>query len=214
MHRFRPRLTYSNVMATLGVFLGLGGTAWAVAANSVGTEQLKNGAVTNPKLAANSVGTGKVIDGSLLADDLRPGVVPRHAYVKADPPVYPADGFSTVDTLYEKGPLKLLAACTHHPHNSQEGPQLSILLDTTVKATFTGPQDKLAPNGAGRTGTTVQVPAGSHTQPILAATPATTEFYWYGGAPISVISDTTSIDGVISYGVNGYHVCEASFFGA
>jgi hypothetical protein len=76
LSRLRQRLTYANVMATIGVFLGLGGTAWAVAANSVGTAQLKNGAVTNPKLAANSIGTGKVIDGSLLKQDFKAGQVP------------------------------------------------------------------------------------------------------------------------------------------
>jgi hypothetical protein len=44
---FRPRLTYANVMATLGVFLGLGGGAYAVsttlARNSVGSAQLRKG---------------------------------------------------------------------------------------------------------------------------------------------------------------------------
>jgi hypothetical protein len=54
----------------LALFIALGGSAYAVAANSVGTAQLKNGAVTNPKLAPESVGSGKVIDGSLAWDDL------------------------------------------------------------------------------------------------------------------------------------------------
>jgi hypothetical protein len=74
--RFRPRITYANVVSTLCLFILLGGTAWAVAANSVGTAQLKDKAVTNPKLAANSVGTGKVIDGSLLKQDFKPGELP------------------------------------------------------------------------------------------------------------------------------------------
>ena len=60
MHRYRPRLTYANVMATLGVFLSLGGTAWAVAANSVGTKNLKDGAVTKPKIASGAVTGTKV----------------------------------------------------------------------------------------------------------------------------------------------------------
>ena len=84
LNRLRQRLTYANVMATLGVFLGLGGTAWAVAANSVGTAQLKNGAVTNPKLAANSVGTRKVFDNSLTGSDINEstlGTTPNSARV-------------------------------------------------------------------------------------------------------------------------------------
>lgn len=75
--RLRPRLTYANVMASIAVFLALGGTAYAVAANSVGAKQLKNGAVTKPKLASNAVGAGKVIDGSLLKKDFKPGQLPQ-----------------------------------------------------------------------------------------------------------------------------------------
>jgi hypothetical protein len=69
LSKLRPRSVY-DVAAALSLFIALGGTAYAVAANSVGTAQLKNGAVTNPKLAANSVGNGKVIDGSLAPEDL------------------------------------------------------------------------------------------------------------------------------------------------
>jgi hypothetical protein len=42
------RLTYANVMATIAVFMALGGTSFAlsaIAANSVGSKQLKNGRV-------------------------------------------------------------------------------------------------------------------------------------------------------------------------
>ncbi|MBS1861108.1 MAG: hypothetical protein JSS68_05285, partial [Actinobacteria bacterium] len=48
MDRFRPRLTYANVVSTICLFLLLGGAAWAASSlprNSVGTRQLKNGAV-------------------------------------------------------------------------------------------------------------------------------------------------------------------------
>lgn len=71
MRRFRPRLTYANVVSTLCLFILLGGTAWAVAANSVGTAQLKNGAVTKPKLAADSVDGSKVADKSLTDADIK-----------------------------------------------------------------------------------------------------------------------------------------------
>lgn len=72
LRKLRPRSVY-DVLAALSFFLLLGGTAWAVAANSVGTVQLKNRAVTNPKLASNAVGTGKVVDHSLLAKDFKAG---------------------------------------------------------------------------------------------------------------------------------------------
>ncbi len=44
----RPRLTYANVCATLALFSALGGGAFAATrlpANSVGTRQLKKGAM-------------------------------------------------------------------------------------------------------------------------------------------------------------------------
>jgi hypothetical protein len=50
----RRRLTYSNVVATLALFVALGGASYAavtLAPNSVGTAQLRSGAVTGSKLA-------------------------------------------------------------------------------------------------------------------------------------------------------------------
>jgi Collagen triple helix repeat (20 copies) len=49
----RPRLTYANVIATIALFLALGGSAWAATnlpKNSVGPAQLKKGAVTPTKI--------------------------------------------------------------------------------------------------------------------------------------------------------------------
>lgn len=63
MKRLRGRLTYANVMATVAVFIALGGSAYAATQlkkNSVGTKQLKNSAVTGTK----------VKDGSLSAVDI------------------------------------------------------------------------------------------------------------------------------------------------
>jgi hypothetical protein len=53
--KFARRLTYANVVATLALFIALGGGAVAatkLGKNSVGTRQLKNGAVTEEKIAA------------------------------------------------------------------------------------------------------------------------------------------------------------------
>jgi hypothetical protein len=61
----RPRLTYANVMSTITVFIALGGTSWAVAANSVGNRQLK----------ANAVTSAKVRNGTLTKKDLSPGAL-------------------------------------------------------------------------------------------------------------------------------------------
>jgi hypothetical protein len=51
----RRKLTYANVVATLALFVALGGASYAafkLPKNSVGTKQLKNGAVTQPKISA------------------------------------------------------------------------------------------------------------------------------------------------------------------
>src|SRR5689334_21292772 len=56
VHRFRPKLTFTNVASVLALFIALGGMSYAAThlkKNSVGTKQLKNGAVTEPKLSAD-----------------------------------------------------------------------------------------------------------------------------------------------------------------
>ncbi len=67
--KVRPKLTYSNVMATIAVFGVLaGGTALAaekitakqIANGAIKSKKLKNGAVTTPKLADLAVTTAKL----------------------------------------------------------------------------------------------------------------------------------------------------------
>jgi hypothetical protein len=63
-------------VSMIALFVALGGSAYAACSlpsNSVGTKQLKNGAVTRKKLANNAVTSGQVKDGSLLAKDLQRG---------------------------------------------------------------------------------------------------------------------------------------------
>jgi hypothetical protein len=70
--KLRLGLTYANVIATLALFLALGGGAYAafkLPKNSVGSKQLK----------ANAVNSAKVADGSLLAGDFRAGQLPAGA---------------------------------------------------------------------------------------------------------------------------------------
>lgn len=58
MKRLRPELTYANVVSTICLFLLLGGGAAFAASqlgkNSVGTKQLRNGAVTYEKIAKSA----------------------------------------------------------------------------------------------------------------------------------------------------------------
>lgn len=60
MSRFLGRLTYANVIATLALFVALGGASYAATqlpSNSVGTKQIKKGAVTPAKLSQASKST-------------------------------------------------------------------------------------------------------------------------------------------------------------
>lgn len=67
LRRIRSRLSYANIVATMALFIALGGVSYAAVtlpANSVGTKQIKSGAVTG----------AKVKDRSLTAADFRGSV--------------------------------------------------------------------------------------------------------------------------------------------
>jgi hypothetical protein len=85
--RIRSKLTYSNVISSIALFAALTGVAVAagVPKNSVGTNQLKNGAVstkklhreavTNHKLSAGAITQGKVAGGAITNSKLANGAV-------------------------------------------------------------------------------------------------------------------------------------------
>jgi hypothetical protein len=55
--RLRSAVTYANTVSTVALFLALGGAAYAaikIPANSVGTKQIKSGAVTQRKISASA----------------------------------------------------------------------------------------------------------------------------------------------------------------
>jgi hypothetical protein len=59
MHQLRDRLTYANVMATVAVFVALGGTSYAaikLPRNSVGGTQIRTAAVTSSEVKDRSLG--------------------------------------------------------------------------------------------------------------------------------------------------------------
>ena len=67
-----PKLTYSNVIATIALFVALGGAAVAAGLpkNSVGPKQLKRGAVTAAKIRKAAVTSGKLAPKSVVAGKL------------------------------------------------------------------------------------------------------------------------------------------------
>src|SRR5215218_8493691 len=76
----RPKLNYANVIATLALFVAAG-----LPKNSVGSKQLKSGAVTKRtlhqkavsagKLAPRAVTAGKLAPRSVAAENLSDGIV-------------------------------------------------------------------------------------------------------------------------------------------
>ncbi len=68
MRRMRDRLSYANVMATIAVFIALGGSAYAatqLGKNTVGTKQLKKNSVTAAKIKDAAITAGKIQDGAV-----------------------------------------------------------------------------------------------------------------------------------------------------
>jgi hypothetical protein len=73
------RLTYANVVATLALFVALGGSSYAAVQlgdNSVTSRNIAKGQVKASDLAKSSVTSTKVKDGSLLATDFQAGQLP------------------------------------------------------------------------------------------------------------------------------------------
>jgi hypothetical protein len=72
-----PKLSYANAMATIAVFIALGGAAVAAGLpkHSVGPKQLKRGAVTPAALRKGAVTAGKIAPKAVVAGKLGPFAV-------------------------------------------------------------------------------------------------------------------------------------------
>jgi hypothetical protein len=98
------KLTYANVVATVAVFLALGGGAYAafrLPANSVSTRQIKNRAVTGRKLAHGAVTGSKVAPGSLTGTQIKAstlGTVPSATHASSADTATNATHASSADT--------------------------------------------------------------------------------------------------------------------
>lgn len=74
MKAIRKRLTYANVMSSIAVFLVLGG-ATAIAAQKIGSHQLKANSVTTAKIKKNAVTSKKIKKGAITAAKIKAGAV-------------------------------------------------------------------------------------------------------------------------------------------
>jgi hypothetical protein len=105
--KLRSRVSYANVMATVAVFVALGGTSYAVANGSIDSREIKNNTVRSKDIRNNEVRSGDVRNQSLLAQDFAPGQLPagpmgatgqQGATGPPGPPGPPGSG-SNADTL-------------------------------------------------------------------------------------------------------------------
>jgi hypothetical protein len=76
--KLRDGMTYANVMATVAVFIALGGSSYAAVA-------LQRNSVKNAHIASGAVTSAKVRDGSLLRRDFRSGQLVAGAQGPAGP---------------------------------------------------------------------------------------------------------------------------------
>ncbi len=75
----RPKLTYANVVASLALFIALGGTSFAaftLGKNSVKSENIGKEQVKSSDIAKNAITSPKVKNGSLLGTDFQAGQLP------------------------------------------------------------------------------------------------------------------------------------------
>lgn len=66
--RLRPRLTYANIIASVALFVALGGTGWAVTKlprNSVGSKQIRSKAVGRSELRSRAVSSRHLRSGAV-----------------------------------------------------------------------------------------------------------------------------------------------------
>jgi hypothetical protein len=69
----RRRLTPATIISVLALFVGLSGTAYAAA--TIGTDDIKNKAVTTPKLDTEAVTTAKLAPQAVKPAKIAPGAV-------------------------------------------------------------------------------------------------------------------------------------------
>ena len=82
----RRAFSYANVMATIAVFVALGGGVYAASQlprNSVGSKQIKRHAVGRSEIKKDAVGSSQVKDGSLMGSDIAESTLAQVPSAKA-----------------------------------------------------------------------------------------------------------------------------------
>lgn len=127
MTKLKARLTYANVMATIAVFLALGGGAIAaikIPKKSVGTKQLKANAVTEAKLADKAVSNAKLGDAAVNGAKVQDRSIGLSKTAVIDTTV--TQNFGSI------GANSCQAIDKSIPGNTQQFDQVEVIADPTV----------------------------------------------------------------------------------
>src|SRR4051794_8124484 len=75
IRRIRTRITYANVVATLALFVALGGTSYAV--KQLGSGDIRDNSIRSRDVRDNSLGSGDIHNGSLARRDFKRSQLPK-----------------------------------------------------------------------------------------------------------------------------------------
>jgi hypothetical protein len=81
----RSHLSYANVMATVAVFIALGGTSYGLATGAIGSREIKDNTIRSKDVRNNEIRSRDVRDRSLLAKDFKAGQLPAGPAGRAGP---------------------------------------------------------------------------------------------------------------------------------
>jgi hypothetical protein len=101
LDRLRQRLGYAEVMATVAVFVALGGSSYALTGGSIGSRELKDNAIRSADLRDNGVRARDVRNGTLgtadVHDDALTGADIRESTLETVPSASTANRAATAE---------------------------------------------------------------------------------------------------------------------
>lgn len=173
--QFRSRLTYANVVATLALFLALGGGTTAMALqgrNTVDSGDIINQQVKSPDLQNDGVRSVDVDDGSLAGIDVAPNTLTGGHIDESALGTVPTAG--NADKLDDLDGFQLMQSSTYTKSLSITG----AANVTRSGSAFCNPGDKLLSGGFGGTVGGDPGDVNSADTFIIRSNPATTGQGW------------------------------------